>query len=267
MAREVLYKIKPKFNLFYEMSLPDKKRMRRTFITLVAFILFIILLNLFLATGSRAEAFSSEESQSNITNVNIFLVIVTSIPLIMISSQAIFRAVQYKCTSYEFFERYLEYKDSFLNQEEKTIEYIDIKEIGLAKKILDRIMGFGTITIRTNAENENENGIIMVSIKNPQQAYEAIDEIIHKKVAPNHNEKKEDEELTIKQGVQEEKKIEENNGVQVNNPRDYSQTREEELMEYQQKEKKEMEDIEKMQDPSLIKLNDPEIDGGIKTNY
>lgn len=182
MEKQILYKVKPKFNLIYEMSMTKGKKIKKMFITTLFFILFIILLNIFLSSNFLAESFSTEEGLNTIKNANIFLAILASIPFSIFAVRIILEIFEYKHTSYTFYETYVEHKDKFLNQFEKTMEYKDIKEIEIIKTVFDRIMGFGTIIIKTNAENENNNGMILYSIKNPRTTYDIIDEIIHRKI-------------------------------------------------------------------------------------
>lgn len=96
--------------------------------------------------------------------------------------------MQYNDLQYDFYATKIEYKDGFLNKEEKELKYKYIREVTLNKSIIERMFNMGTIRLFTNASsgmvnNKNhkaagKNGIYIHCVKDAQEQYKKIKEII-----------------------------------------------------------------------------------------
>lgn len=181
MGKEVLYEVKPKVNLIYEIFMPTGKKIRYTFTAMMIITICMIIFNFINANMNLSEKIVNVNWENLLKNINIMFVILIVVLLFKLLIHIVFKVLQYKAITYTFYNEFLEYKDKFLNQHEKTIQYNNIKEVEIIKTIFDRIMGYGVIVIHTNAENDFSNGLVMYSIKDPQKVYNTIDEIIHKK--------------------------------------------------------------------------------------
>ena len=91
----------------------------------------------------------------------------------------------YEKTEYRFYNPKLEYYEGFFNVEEKTINYKNITEVYLRKGLFQRQYGLGTIVLSTPATGSSSigrarSGITLADIKNPDEAYRQIKELISK---------------------------------------------------------------------------------------
>ncbi|MEG1989691.1 MAG: PH domain-containing protein [Clostridia bacterium] len=181
MENEMIYKIKPKFNIFYELFMPTGSKLRNTlFVIILCLIGYIIFI-----ASSNSLNFNKILNVSNNINIESILNKTAILILVLLAIKFIIHLVvqilQYKSISYTFYIDNLVYEDSFLNQHKKTLRYADVKEIEIRRTIWDRINGYGIIVIYTNAEKSYSNGLILYAIKNPKIVYSKIDEIIHTK--------------------------------------------------------------------------------------
>ncbi|MEG2235799.1 MAG: PH domain-containing protein [Clostridia bacterium] len=181
MENEMIYKIKPKFNIFYELFMPTGSKLRNTlFVIILCLIGYIIFI-----ASSNSLNFNKILNVSNNINIESILNKTAILILVLLAIKFIIHLVvqilQYKSISYTFYIDNLVYEDSFLNQHKKTLRYADVKEIEIRRTIWDRINGYGIIVIYTNAEKSYSNGLILYAIKNPEIVYSKIDEIIHTK--------------------------------------------------------------------------------------
>lgn len=177
----MIYKIKPKFNIFYELFMPTGSKLRNTlFVIILCLIGYIIFI-----ASSNSLNFNKILNVSNNINIESILNKTAILILVLLAIKFIIHLVvqilQYKSISYTFYIDNLVYEDSFLNQHKKTLRYADVKEIEIRRTIWDRINGYGIIVIYTNAEKSYSNGLILYAIKNPEIVYSKIDEIIHTK--------------------------------------------------------------------------------------
>lgn len=97
--------------------------------------------------------------------------------------------MQYNDLEYNFYATKVEYKDGFLNKEEKELKYKYIREVTMTQNILERIFNIGTIRIFTNASSggygyggnhnmKGKNGIFIHCVKNVKEEYSQVKEII-----------------------------------------------------------------------------------------
>lgn len=184
---KLLYQVKPKFNFVYEIFMPNARKTRNTFF---AFLLFIIIYIVFAMTPNTNILKSKmiEVTNSDISyifnNVYLWFLVLLAVKILV---HLVIQIWQYNSIYYSFYNDYLEYADMFLNQQKKTMLYNNIREIEIRKTIWDRINGYGTIIIYTNAEKSYGNGLILYSIKDPQKVYDQIDQIVHSKNSKNND--------------------------------------------------------------------------------
>lgn len=112
------------------------------------------------------------------------------IMLIYVVVKMILENMQYKDLEYNFYATKIEYKDGFLNKEEKELKYKYIREVTMNQNILERICGIGTIRIYTNASSgsygissshnstRGRNGIYIHCVEDVQEQYRTIKQII-----------------------------------------------------------------------------------------
>ncbi len=117
------------------------------------------------------------------------LLITIGIMVVYVAGKMILGKMQYNDLEYNFYATKVEYKDGFLNKEEKELKYKYIREVTMSQNILERFCGIGTIRIFTNASsggyngrNHNSmngrNGIYIHCVDNVQEQYRIIKEII-----------------------------------------------------------------------------------------
>lgn len=172
MEEKLLYELSPKFNFIYELFMPTGRKIKMNLIVSLMFTILTILLYLNIFTG--ASTFGNTTNTLKI--VSLFF---TIIAYIIFAVSIILKIMQYKCINYKFYEKHMIYEDTFLNQHKKNIEYSNVKEVEIRRTIWDRILNFGVVIIHTNAENGRANGIVVYGLKNPEEKYKKIDEIIH----------------------------------------------------------------------------------------
>ena len=108
---------------------------------------------------------------------------------IYIAIKMIIGKKQYNNLEYNFYATKVEYVDGFLNKEEKELKYKYIREVTMTQNILERLCAIGTIRIFTNASSgdygngrhnnmKGKNGIYIHCVKNVQEQYRAIKQII-----------------------------------------------------------------------------------------
>lgn len=120
----------------------------------------------------------------------ITFIITLGVMLIYVVIKIIFEKMQYDDLEYNFYTTKIEYKDGFLNKEEKELKYKHIREVTMNQNILERLCGIGNIRIFTNASSggygtssknntmKGRNGIYIHCVENVQEQYKTIKEII-----------------------------------------------------------------------------------------
>lgn len=109
---------------------------------------------------------------------------------IYIAIKMLLEKKQYDDLEYNFYTTKVEYKDGFLNKEEKELKYKYVREVVMKQSVLERMCNLGTIRIYTNASNginnsgkhntTGKNGIHIHCVKNVREQYKTIREIIDK---------------------------------------------------------------------------------------
>lgn len=177
--KEVLeprYVIKPRFSFLYELIMPTGRKIKNSLLIFLGIIILYAVLMICKDAIELDKMFSGFDINAVLNMIFLVLLIVMGIKTAI---HIIFQVLQYKYLSYSFFDDHMIYEDSFLNQHRKTIQYSNIKEVEIRRTITDRILGYGIIVIYTNAENSN-NGLVIYSIKNPQECYDRIQNILKK---------------------------------------------------------------------------------------
>lgn len=90
-----------------------------------------------------------------------------------------FRKAQINNMRYDFYRTKIEYSDSFLNKAEKEVKYKHIRETVLSRGIFERLFGFGSVILYTNAESGLGNGIVISCLKNSEQVYKQIKDLLN----------------------------------------------------------------------------------------
>lgn len=117
------------------------------------------------------------------------LFITIAIMAIYVIGKMIFAKMQYDDLEYNFYATKVEYKDGFLNKEEKELKYKYIREVTMSQNILERLCGIGTIKIFTNASSgvyngrnhnsmKGKNGIYIHCANDVEKQYRIIKQII-----------------------------------------------------------------------------------------
>lgn len=92
---------------------------------------------------------------------------------------------QYENLEFNFYYTKVEYKDGFLNKEEKEVKYKYVREVVMRQSVLERICNLGTIILYTSASSgiggsgshsniTRRNGIYIHCVKNVQEQYKKI---------------------------------------------------------------------------------------------
>ena len=117
---EVLYELGPKFNFFYELTMPTGRKLKSALTAvIISIVLYVIL---FLCKGYIVGL--ENETMSSIYNIaNIVCIVAIIITIIMLISRISMQIMEYKGISYKFYKDCMVYENDFLSQTKKTIEY------------------------------------------------------------------------------------------------------------------------------------------------
>lgn len=173
---EVLYELSPKFDFFYELTMPTGKKMKSAIVgAIIAAIINIILLVFkkdILAINNSTYSLMYKACSTICLIILVFMIL-------MAIARIVLQSLEYKGIKYKFYKDCLIFENSFLNQTRKTIEYSNIKEIEIRKTIMDRILNYGVIIIYTNADKGFGSATILYAIKNTEEHYNNIESIVH----------------------------------------------------------------------------------------
>ncbi len=173
---EILYEISPKFDFIYELTMPTGKKMKSAIVgAIIAAIINIVLLIFkkdILAMNNSSYALMYKAC-------SVICLIILIFMILMAIARIILQSLEYKGIKYKFYKDCLVFENSFLNQTRKTIEYSNIKEIEIRKTIMDRILNYGVIIIYTNADKGFGSATILYAIKNTEEHYNNIENIVH----------------------------------------------------------------------------------------
>ena len=173
---EVLYELSPKFDFFYELTMPTGKKMRSSFIGAI----ILIIMNIVSAILKAKLANSSNTTIDTVFNViTVILIVLLIFVLLMFIVRIVLQSLEYKGIKYTFYKNCLVYENKFLSQTKKTIEYTNIREVEIRRTIIDRMLNYGVIIIYTNAEKGYGSATIIYAIKDIERHYNNIESIIH----------------------------------------------------------------------------------------
>lgn len=153
----IRFQLKPKFNLPYKII----TILRRS-------LLYLFIIYLFFFKSLR-ELWAMYP---------VTFLITIGIMLLYIVIKLILDKKQYDDLEYNFYATKVEYKDGFINKEEKELKYKYVREVAMHQNILERMFGIGTISIFTNAETGFGSGIYIHCVEDVQQQYQTIKQII-----------------------------------------------------------------------------------------
>jgi membrane protein YdbS with pleckstrin-like domain len=143
---EVLYELSPKFDFFYELTMPTGKKIKSSFITVIV----TLILNI---VCFAAKGYVSSLDNITISNVygvsTIVCVILFIFSILLFISKIVMQVLEYKGIKYKFYKNCLVFENNFLSQTKKTIEYSNIREVEIRRTITDRLMNYGVIIIYT----------------------------------------------------------------------------------------------------------------------
>ena len=173
---EVLYEIGPKFNFFYELTMPTGRRLKSALTGVI--ISIVLLIVLFLCKGYITD-FNNEIIMSIYNIATIVCCIAIVVTIIMLIGRISMQILEYKGISYKFYKDCMVYENDFLSQTKKVIEYSNIREVEIRRTVTDRVMNYGVIIIYTNADRVNGSATILYAIKNTEEHYNNIESLIH----------------------------------------------------------------------------------------
>lgn len=176
---KIIKEIKPHFNFIYELFMPTGKKLKGSLILFLVSVALLILLAIF---SNQLNGMNSV-IWKNITfydTLKFILIALSCVAIIKFIFHITIQKMQYNGISYKFYESYMVYEDSFLNQHKKNIQYSNIKEVELRRTIWDRLLGMGVVIIYTNAENKRGNGLVVYALNHPKEDYEFIDGYVAK---------------------------------------------------------------------------------------
>lgn len=113
-----------------------------------------------------------------------FIGIIIGAAVAIVLIKLLFESVQYKNLEYNFYNTKVQYKDGFLNKEEKELKYKYIREVTMHQNILERAFKIGTIRLFTNASSgygskgNTMNGINIHCVENVNEQFKKIRELI-----------------------------------------------------------------------------------------
>lgn len=173
---EVLYELSPKFNFFYELTMPTGKKMKSAF---TAVIISAILSIILLFAKNYVTQINNAMFMSIYNVCFIVCLIVLIFSILMFISKVAMQIMEYKGITYKFYKNCMVFENDFLSQTKKTIEYSNIREVEIRRSVTDRIMNYGVIIIYTNADKTYGSATVLYAIKNTEEHYNNIESLIH----------------------------------------------------------------------------------------
>jgi len=111
-------------------------------------------------------------------NLILTYLIIVSIYIAFIILSTVYNKLQYNANVYKFYDDKIIYTNSFINKESKRIKFEDIKEVRVNQMFLQIPFKLGTIVISTNSGKFLDNGILIFGVKNINETYQKIEDII-----------------------------------------------------------------------------------------
>ncbi len=117
---------------------------------------------------------------SILSKILLTYLLMLAIYIIFVVLSTIYHKLKYNANVYKFYNDKIVYTNSFINKQEKRVRYADIKEVNVEQTFLQRIFKLGTIILRTNSGNILTNGIFIYGVKNIDEQYKKMEEIMMK---------------------------------------------------------------------------------------
>ena len=218
---EVLYEIGPKFNFFYELTMPTGRKMKSSFTIMI----ITMILNVIFLIGKKYIVDMNNITILNVYNIcSIVCLIVLMLTILLFISKIVMQILEYKGIKYKFYKNCMVYENDFLSQTKKTIEYSNIREVEIRRTVTDRIMNYGVIIIYTNADKAYGSATVIYGVKNTEEIYNNIESIIHNgniisspiKTGDSSNDLK--EEINFKNAMTKNEVYTESNAMSDTNP-------------------------------------------------
>ncbi len=92
----------------------------------------------------------------------------------------VYNKLKYKANVYKFYDDKIIYTNSFINKQVKKLNYSDIREVNVGQTFLQRMFKIGTIMITVNSGNVLTNKIFIYGVKNLDEQYKKMEEIMMK---------------------------------------------------------------------------------------
>ena len=173
---EVLYELGPKFDFFYELTMPTGKKMKSSFIAVLISLIITVIFEFL-------KKVAMDSNNQNILSIVKVLFIVGLVfllfSILVFVVRIVMQSLEYKGIKYTFYKECLVYENSFLNQTKKTIEYSNIREIEIRRTLIDRMLNYGVIIIYTNAEKGHGSATVIYAVKDIEKHYSNIERIVH----------------------------------------------------------------------------------------
>ena len=218
---EVLYEIGPKFNFFYELTMPTGRKIKSSFTIMI----ITMILNVIFLIGKKYIVDMNNITILNVYNIcSIVCLIVLMLTILLFISKIVMQILEYKGIKYKFYKNCMVYENDFLSQTKKTIEYSNIREVEIRRTVTDRIMNYGVIIIYTNADKAYGSATVIYGVKNTEEIYNNIESIIHNgniisspiKTGDSSNDLK--EEINFKNAMTKNEVYTESNAMSDTNP-------------------------------------------------
>ena len=113
-----------------------------------------------------------EKADSFILAAIVLLLFMTIIPFVLSIVVGLADLLNLKKTKYDLYEDKICYSQGFINNEYKTIEIKDIREVTYTKNIVQKMFNLGNIQLVTSANSLN--GLKLMHIENPEKLYETL---------------------------------------------------------------------------------------------
>lgn len=173
---EVLYELGPKFDFFYELTMPTGKKMKSSFVLVIVTIIINVVLEF---AKSFVEDYDQFYYMPILKILSVVGLIILGFMVLLLIARIVMQVLEYKGIKYTFYKNCMVYENNFLNQTKKTIEYSNIREIEIRRTLLDRMLNYGVIIIYTNAEKAYGSATVIYAVKDIEKHYNNIEKIVH----------------------------------------------------------------------------------------
>lgn len=173
---DVLYELSPRFDFFYELTMPTGKKMKSSFIAVV----IVLIINVILEFSKSVAIDAGNTSLLSVLKIcTIIGYVFLAFVILLFIARIVMQILEYKGIKYIFYKNCMVYENKFLNQTKKTIEYANIREIEIRRTLLDRMLNYGVIIIYTNAEKAYGSATVIYAVKDIEKHYNNIESIVH----------------------------------------------------------------------------------------